>query len=145
MQLPAWLVRLSQRSQVSRVWIGDLSAIYWEGSPDSDHPVREITLNGAYIETATTWPSGTMILISLRYRPFTANPERSFANFWVEVTRSEPNGLWVSFVFSSASERRQFRRFLRALERLDLGAPQPTRTPASETRGKDIEGTRAAS
>ena len=116
MRYPGWLKRFRERLQIPREWSGDLSAVYWEGSPDCVHPVRQITMKGAHVETATTWPRGTMILINLRHRPQDERAEQAFAGLWSVVARSEPGGLWIDFVFSDPSERRKLRRFLRTLD-----------------------------
>ena len=116
MWYPEWLKRYRDRLETPKEWSGTLTAVYWEGTPECSHPVKEITIDGAQIITATIWPEGTMILVNLRYRPAGDGEERSFTNLWSVVTRVEPVGIRIEFMFSSPSEHREFRRFLRSLD-----------------------------
>jgi hypothetical protein len=133
-----WLKKLRERLQIPHEWTGDLSAVYWEGSPESAHPVREITMKGAQIETATTWPRGTLILISLRHQPPNGRCQQTLANLWSQVVGCEPGGLSIDFVFSSPAERRCLRRFLKALDRRLDQEPQGRPSDKSTARRADV-------
>jgi PilZ domain-containing protein len=117
MHYPKWLKKFKNRRRSSRMRTDNLLAVYWEGLPDCSHPVREISLEGARIETAVSWTKGTLIRLNLASvqsgQP--ARPSESILNLWSRVVREIPEGFCVEFVFESRDERRQFMRFVRGL------------------------------
>ena len=117
MRYPGWLKRFTDRRRSPRMRVDNLLAIYWEGLPDCSHPVRDISLEGARIETAVSWTERTLIRLNLASvqsgQP--ARPSDSILNIWSRVVRKIPEGFCVEFVFESREERRQFRRFVTGL------------------------------
>jgi len=95
-----------------------MEAVYWDGSAKSSHPVREISLNGAMIETDVEWIEGTLILLSIRrIRPDgQAQDSAISAQLWCRVVRRTPKGFCVEFLLVSRNARRAFRRYLDANE-----------------------------
>ena len=116
MWCPKWLKQYREQLQVPRRWAGELSAVYWEGTPESNHPVEEISMKGAKVKTSTLWPPGTMILIALRHHQAGVSEEQCFTNLWSQVISSDKAGIDLAFAFETPTERRNFRRFLKSLE-----------------------------
>jgi len=97
-----------------RIRVNNVLAVYWDGLPDSFHPVRDVSLGGAYIETPVDWSSGSLIRLNLIAQQDHNKPRGPdiFRNLWSQVVRKTPDGFCVEFVFEDPTERKKLRRFL---------------------------------
>jgi hypothetical protein len=112
-----WISRWQERRRAPRVRSETVRAIYWEALPDCSHPVKDISVEGAYIQTAVSWSTGTLIRLNLVFPGSTtaSNGDDTFSNLWSRLVRNTPDGFAVEFVFDSPAERRQLKRLLRGL------------------------------
>ena len=111
MRLPEWMKRPAERRRAARRRVADLCAVYWDGRPDCSHPIREISSEGAYIETGCPWAAGTLLRLNIvsgtcRMRP------HAFAEVWSRIVRPAADGFCVEFLWESAGSREEFTRFL---------------------------------
>jgi hypothetical protein len=93
-----------------------LEAVYWDGSGNACHAIREISYTGAVIETEVGWIEGTLIRLCLRRSQLSGdagNKER-FTEHWCRVVRRIPSGFCVEFLFVDRKERGTFLKFLEA-------------------------------
>ena len=121
MRWPRWLKRRKERRRSPRIPVDFLTAIYWEGSANSSHPVPEVSLDGALVQTSTNWCEGTLIRVSLRrIREEGAEPNsnesKSYVDLWCRVVRQVPEGICVEFLFFRSVDRKHFREFLESID-----------------------------
>jgi hypothetical protein len=125
--------RTTPRAQ--RHAIDSLAAVYWDGSVNCSHVIKDISLTGALIDTDLSWEVGTRIRMSLQYlgkggvethgpqpvevphweaglNPELGRVEDVFLDVWSRVVRRTPQGLSVQFIFQSFKEAQKFRKFL---------------------------------
>lgn len=92
---------------------GDLVVFYWTGGRSGAHPVREISLSGAVIETPDRYSPGTLIQLALGRVTGVARASREESfNIWARVVRQEQGALCVKFVFADRNMRDSLRRLL---------------------------------
>ena len=124
----AWLLNLmkpsAERRRSTRVSGLQLVACYFDGSSASVYPLRDISEEGAYIETAWPWAPGTLMRFTLN-KAANVKPNGTSTNgvsgngshgsdsimVHAEVVRTLKNGMAVHFVFPSFEERRRFLAF----------------------------------
>jgi Flp pilus assembly protein TadG len=100
--------------KASRLPGGGLAVFYWTGGRSGAHPLREISLSGAVIETPDRYSRGTLIKLVLGFVP---GADRSSGpaeplSLWARVVRQEAGALCVKFAFSNRNERDALRRLL---------------------------------
>jgi hypothetical protein len=114
--LSGWIdkMRKKERRACPRYETNGIDAVYWTGSLSCSHPVREISLTGAYIETRLSWHSGTLIRMSLRRSADLAElPGANLViDLWARVIRSVDGGFCVEFVIADPVENAKLRQFM---------------------------------
>lgn len=111
--------------------VAPLTAAYWNGAAPAPRNVREIDLNGAFIESAEPWRPGTMLHLALTPQPKGQGGRDKVPTFglWAVIASSAPDGMAVRFSFESPAERKKFRQFLATLS-----------TESEEMEGKKAAG-----
>src|SRR5689334_10752099 len=102
MRWPQWPKKTKERRRSPRARVDCLEAVYWDGSGNSRHSIREISHHGALIETDIAWMAGTLIRLCLRrsmlFEQAGGNDE-DYSEHWCRVVRCIPNGFCVEFLF----------------------------------------------
>lgn len=106
----------TDRRKSRRVSVKHLEAVYWDGSANSSHAIREVSYDGAMIDTDVEWIEGTMILLSIRLVRAGGPVQESdlSSQLWCRVVRRTPTGFCVEFLFFTRGARRAFRHYLDA-------------------------------
>ena len=131
-----WFKKSRLQPRARRVPVDSLAAVYWDGSVNCSHVVKDVSLTGALIETNLDWSVGTRIRMSLQYlgkgeaearvkaQPLVLAedaleterreplPEDVFMDVWSRVVRRTGRGLCVQFIFPDYAEAQKFRKFL---------------------------------
>jgi hypothetical protein len=95
-----------------------LVASFWNGGVSTQYAVKKVTKTGAYIVTSDKWYPGTIITMSFQYDPYYVQVAqingyaRNSLRMRAKVTRHEPDGVAVRFVYLNDRERRAFEKFL---------------------------------
>jgi len=130
-----WSKKAKEKRGARRIPIDSLAAVYWDGSVNCSHVLKDVSLSGALIETNLNWAVGTRIRMSLQYlgtggsesqRPEPVpvagqDPERPesredvFVDVWSRVVRRTAQGLSVQFIFADRAEAQKFRQFLESV------------------------------
>lgn len=113
-RVPGWMRRSTERRRAPRRRVADLCAVYWDGRPDCLHPIREISSDGAYIETKCPWAEGTIIRLNL-VCGLQPTPPHARAEVWSRVVRPAGDGFCVEFLWESPRPREEFTRFLKGI------------------------------
>jgi hypothetical protein len=101
-------------------------AYYWDGGVPCPHPLKDISITGAYLCGASPWPPGTIIKGTFQ-GPF----ERDLAlTMAFRVVRHGPDGIGISFVPQTKQERLDLRRFL---NRVAMAGGQKSAAPEGST------------
>jgi hypothetical protein len=132
-----WFKKPTQQPRAKRIPVDSLAAVYWDGSVNCLHAVKDVSLTGALIETSLNWSVGTRVRMSLQYlgkggaeslgtgpapvhEPGLELVEKReavdqadvFIDVWSRVARQTAKGLSVEFIFPDRREAQRFRRFL---------------------------------
>jgi hypothetical protein len=132
-----WSKKSKNQRRAKRFPVNSLAAIYWDGSVNCSHVVKDVSLTGALIETNLNWAVGTQIRMSLQFLgkggtenrgsepvpvsdPGLESPEMRgavneqdvFVDVWSKVVRRTAQGLCVQFLFPGKAEAQKFRQFL---------------------------------
>jgi hypothetical protein len=124
MNLPAWLRRRRDRRAVDRLINPGIVAYFWDGGPPHPNPVRDISHEGAYVETISRWYVGTILALTLKAEgnemkpalaqiagePVARAPEVMQVS--CRVARQEPDGIGVQFPHAGAEGRRKLMGFI---------------------------------
>src|SRR5689334_10392692 len=62
-----WFKKSTQQPRAKRIPVDSLAAVYWDGSVNCLHAVKDVSLTGALIETSLHWSVGTRVRMSLQY------------------------------------------------------------------------------
>jgi uncharacterized membrane protein (UPF0127 family) len=97
---------------------GKFVAVYSNGGYPEPHPTRQVSCDGAFIQTADRWYPGTVIEMALHRRGSPA--EMALRNgsgshrVRVRILQCARDGVEVEFLFRDARDRRLLKRFLSA-------------------------------
>jgi len=96
------------RRRAARAGGDGLRAFYWTGGVSHPSRVRNISRNGAYVETQSAWGVGTVLYLVLDQRESGQPPagEAGALGLWSRVVRTEPSGMAVEFVNAGREEAR---------------------------------------
>jgi len=103
-----------ERRRAARVAGPALAAFYWTGGVSHPRRIRNISRNGAYIETETDWYVGTVLHIVLE-RPASCQPSPEATKpfgLWARVIHTDSCGMGIEFIMKEREEKREFNRFL---------------------------------
>jgi Flp pilus assembly protein TadG len=89
-------------------------AYYWEGGVPSGHPIKEISSTGAFISTSQRWYIGTILTLTLQ-SDAVATEAADTLLVSCRVARHEADGVGVSFLFTSAQDRKALEKFVRRI------------------------------
>jgi Flp pilus assembly protein TadG len=107
-------------------------AYYWDGGAPKEHPVRDISLTGAFVCAAEQWYLGTILTMTLQQRSEENTvPTESFISVPCKVVRQDPDGgVGVRFMFTGNEQRKALERFIKDI----VGKPH------SKPNGRAAEG-----
>ena len=109
-----WLRQQFRDDRAARHTAPAIVANYWgDGVPEA-HPVKDISITGAYLYDTDRWPAGTVMTAILREAIETAEAGPAVPAFRVSfrVIRHGPDGMGVCFILPTKKERLDLRRFL---------------------------------
>jgi Flp pilus assembly protein TadG len=111
-----WLKQPPQwQDRAARYTDPGIVACYWDGTGQMAHPVKDVSLTGAYLYTSEPWSLGTMLAVTLRDTAECEGPPAPGSiSVPCRVVRHGPDGVGVSFMLHSQNERKALERFLRA-------------------------------
>ena len=93
--------RGSVRRDTSRI-----VAYYWDGAAPEPHPIRNISVSGAFLVTEQRWRPGTIVTMTLQKTGESADdPLRSLA-VQAKVMRTTEDGVGIKFMFPQAVKAR---------------------------------------
>jgi hypothetical protein len=81
-------------------------AYYWDGGAPCPHPVKDISITGAYLCGANPWQPGTVITGTF------SGPCEPDLTMTFRVVRRGPDGIGISFAPQTKQERLDLQRFL---------------------------------
>lgn len=103
------------RKRAVRYTTDKLVAYYWDGGVAKDeHPVKNISLTGAYISSRYEWPAGTVLHLTLRQRAVDGSGTFliPFVELRCKIVRQSPDGFGVNFMFDRNRQRKALKRLL---------------------------------
>ena len=89
-----------------------LAAYYWSGAAPVPHPVRDVSVLGAFILTSEKWVQGTIINLMLQRGSQVAGSDAALS-LRSRVTAQAPDGVRVKFLYLNRREREAARKFFR--------------------------------
>lgn len=94
-----------------------LQAFYWSGGPVRPHDMQGLNENGAFIRTTELWGLGTRLQVRLQEHRGEEAGSDGCLSYLLEavVTRCQPDGLEVQFLFPDRRGHRHFKEFLRTV------------------------------
>ena len=91
-----------------------LIAFYWDGDVPRAHRVRDISMQGTFIETDFTWACGTVLVLTLQIgsigEPYNRAPDAIVV--LAEIVRTTAEGMGMKFPVRDLSHLRTLYRFL---------------------------------
>jgi uncharacterized membrane protein (UPF0127 family) len=116
-QVAAWFRTSREKRRTPRLTVPDGCGCvyYWEGGAPIPHPILNISEAGAFFKTATAWHPGTIIELALQREPCdegTPQDPRELVRVAAKVSRCEPVGTAVEFIYTNPRERERMRAFL---------------------------------
>lgn len=151
MNLPAWLIRRQNRRGSDRSFDPGIVAFLWDGGHPRSQPLRDISVDGAFVETAGPWYAGTIVSMTLQAKTVeststkpvlvpklaTALPiYRAAAVLDVpapasipsvrvacRVVRHDQAGIGVEFIEGDSSHKKMLRKFIAACVAARTGPP----------------------
>ena len=149
MELLDWLKRWRwEKRRSARYRNPGLVAYFWEGGAPREHPLKDISLTGAYIVAKDRWLVGTLLDVTLQLVGDGKNP--SGAPSWSlhsKVVRHGPDGFGVDFMWRGNENRKAFKGLLRSLgQQADAlaGGRSAASGPVSVRPGSDESGSKRA-
>ncbi len=143
--LTAWVAALKDRRESVRLSL-PLVAYYWNGSAPQAHQVKGVSEVGAYIVTPDQWYMGTVLRLTFQYGINCDDNQRGAIPALqsvkdapkltqvvrAKIVRAGPDGIGVRLIFLNRRERRNFKRFLAAVQEREIyesiaGSVWPTR------------------
>lgn len=102
------------RRRAVRVAEPALAAFYWTGGVSNPCCVRDISREGAYIETTKEWCSGTVLQLILESKRPQEPPAGTAKRFglWARVAHADAHGMGMEFILADREGAGQFSRFL---------------------------------
>ncbi|HEY6346202.1 MAG TPA: PilZ domain-containing protein [Bryobacteraceae bacterium] len=101
-RLGQWL----RNDRATRYPAPPIVAYYWDGGVPCPHPVKDISITGAYLYGANPWQPGTVIIGTF------SGPCELDLTMAFRVVRQGPDGIGISFVPQTKQGRLDLQRFL---------------------------------
>lgn len=106
-----WLNQASRNNRAHRYAAPGVVAHFWEGGTPQQHPVKNISLTGAYLFAAERWYTGT--ILSVNFRDASGGGDDALG-VNCKVVRHGPDGLGVKFMLRTKDEQKAVKRFMDA-------------------------------
>jgi hypothetical protein len=109
-----WLNQWLQEDRAERYATPGVAVYYWGGGVPRAHPVRDISLTGAYLQDPDQWLAGTVISSTFRGTAKTAAVAEGTAVLVISfrVVRHGPDGIGVNFMPKTREEQLSLRQFV---------------------------------
>ena len=92
--------------KASRHMTSSVVAYYWDGGVPAPHPIRDISISGAFLPTDQRWRPGTIVTMTLqKSNDVAGDPHRSIA-VQAKVMRLSPDGVGIKFIFPDSEKIR---------------------------------------
>ena len=133
-----WLSQPDRQERAVRYPTPGVVAHYWDGDAPKSHPVKEMSLAGAYLLTTEKWWTGTIMTISLKHAAEGAGPApaASVVSLSCKVVRHGPDGMGIAFMPHTKEEREALRRLIRSA--VAKPAPPVHRKNGASERGQAL-------
>jgi PilZ domain len=105
-RLMARLGRWLRNDRAARSPAPPIVAYYWDGGAPCPHPVKDISITGAYLYGANPWQPGTVITGTF------SGPCEPDLTMTFRVVRHGPDGIGISFLPQTKQERVDLQRLL---------------------------------
>jgi Flp pilus assembly protein TadG len=111
-----WKQEPPQKKRAPRHRIAGMVAYYWDGGAPKEHPVRDISLTGAFVCATERWYLGTILTMTLQQQ--TVEDEtvvtKPFISVPCKIVRQDPDGgVGVRFMFPGNEERKAVEKFIK--------------------------------
>ena len=109
-----WLKQGLQKQRAVRYPAPRVVAHYWDGGAPKEHPVRDISLTGAYLYATERWYIGTIIEVALRELPGPDETPSGVSGLCLRcrIVRHGLDGIGISFMLRTQEERRGLKRLM---------------------------------
>ena len=110
-----WLAKVTRVSRPERHPGTGILAYFWDGSVPTGHPVKDVSLTGAYVYATDRWYAGTLVDVGFRrVRHPMAPPSEAFTfSVRCRVIRHGPDGMGLAFVLRHPHEGEAVRKLIR--------------------------------
>jgi hypothetical protein len=81
----------------------DIVAYYWDGSTPVPHPIRDISVNGAFLITEERWRPGTIVTMTLQRAGILGEGTLRSIAIQARVVRLGADGVGLKFILTQAS------------------------------------------
>ena len=115
--LKNWISALKDRRESERMSL-PVVAFYWNGATPHAYQVKSVSQVGAYIVTGDRWYVGTVLQLTLHYGDGSVQSSPCQV-VRAKVVRLCPDGFGVHFIYLNHVERRSFKTFLAAAQKLE--------------------------
>jgi Flp pilus assembly protein TadG len=122
-----WLIKIHQwltgdgEQRIGTRFRPAIAISYWSGEQVKAYPVRDISLNGLFVETVDYWGVGTSLQLHLQEGEDQGPVPLRKTSVLATIVRREVDGLGMTFLFEDAKEQRQFGAFLAGVRRRGSG------------------------
>ncbi len=114
MKIRDWFKQALRQDRAPRLALPGVVAYFWDGGAPKEHPVKDISLTGAYLYVTERWCAGTIMEVALHKLP---GPEEIASGVSVlcvrcRVVRHGEDGIGIAFVYQTTEERQSLKRFM---------------------------------
>jgi hypothetical protein len=114
MKIRDWFKQSIREDRAPRVAQPGVVAYFWDGGAPKEHPVKDISLTGAYLYVTERWCAGTIMEVALHKLP---GPDEIASGVSVlcvrcRVVRHGEDGIGIAFVYRTKEERQSLARFM---------------------------------
>ncbi len=109
-----WLRKGLRKQRAERYPALGIVAHYWDGGVPKEHPVKDISLTGAYLYATELWYIGTIIDVALRKLPGPGETASAVSVLCLrcKIVRHDPDGIGITFMLRSSEERKALKDFM---------------------------------
>ncbi len=109
-----WLKQGMQKQRAVRYPSPRIVAHYWDGGAPKEHPVRDISLTGAYLYATERWYIGTVIEVALQELPGPGEAPSGVSVLCLrgKIVRDDQDGIGIAFMLRTKEELKALKQFM---------------------------------